>query len=142
MDGAEVRRPAHVPRGQIGAGVMIHDYLSPRPTTPEDRPIRCDADRPRQPPRGYSAMAIVSLDWPFSRPRTCRQMNHKTTSSAALRIMRSGAMRSSKRSSNTLVEKRIEGGENKRSSNTLAEKRIEGGESGAAQADVCRFNSN
>ena len=57
VDGAEVRRPAHVPRGQIGAGAMIHDYLSPRPTTPEDRPIRCDADRPRQLPRGCSAMA-------------------------------------------------------------------------------------
>ena len=49
----------------------------------------------------------------------------------ALQTMRSGAVRSSKRSSNTLVEKRIEGGENKRSSNTLAEKRIEGEENGA-----------
>ena len=69
-------------------------------------------------------------------------MNYKIMSSAALRMLLSGAVRSSKRSSNTLAEKRIEGGENKRSSNTLAEKRIEGGESGAAQADVCRFNSN
>ena len=51
----------------------------------------------------------------------------------ALQTMRSGAVRSSKRSSNTLVEKRIEGGENKRSSNTLAEKRIEGGENGVAR---------
>ena len=42
--------------------------------------------------------------------------------------MRSGALSSSKRSSNTLAEKRIKEGENKRSSNTLAERRIEGGE--------------
>ena len=39
-------------------------------------------------------------------------MNYKKTSSAELTMMRSGAVRSSKRSNNTLAEKRIEGEEN------------------------------
>ena len=79
--------------------------------------------------------------YPGGRWRCCGGRINKTTSSAALRTMQSGAAKSSKRSSNTLAEKRAEGGEKGaahtprfcvENTNTLVEKCIEGGEYGAA----------